>query len=242
MPNSGAGHPLAETAVDQGGGDRRRCEGRRVVRETPDRGRIPQVRQRRAVVGGETVDEVLVEQVAVTGVAQIGVVDVQLMGNAVIGDLDEGAEILGDFAGVVEGGLIEGGVVVRGEVRRGGAGLGVVGVGEGCLEGDGERQAVLLAVAGDVAIELEVSAEFRQLRAERADMAGSAGLPGLLGEGRNGLGHSWTQQQDREQAPARRLYPSPPADRHPTPHARPGLLRPIPRGSGSPGEAGRLRM
>ena len=131
-------HLLAKTANQ----DRRvRSHGhaRGGERESPCWRCVVDVRHRRIVVDRQSIRKVGALSLEVIGVAKVHVVDSGVVGDAVVGPLREGAEVLGDPAGIEEASLLQHDTVVPREVT----GIGTwraVGIGERRLHHSGEWQ------------------------------------------------------------------------------------------------------
>ena len=196
---------LGKAAVDQGRRHRGRRQRRSVVGKAPDRRRVPGVRYRRTVVGGQAPEQVLTRQLALARMPDIDLVEMSLPGDAVIGHLDEPADLRRDLARVVGRHGVHDEVVVRLEAGRRAAWLRLPGVGEGGTRRHRQRKPMVLAVVADIAMQLEIAPERLQLRAESSDMAGRAGLAGLHREGRDRLRRARAergeQQQDQRSRP-----------------------------------------
>jgi hypothetical protein len=106
---------------------------------------------------------------------------VELLGDAVIGDLGEGSDGIEEPAADEKRCLIDGGIVVGPESGCGSSGLIHRCIRQRCLQ-HGREWNVALAVIPDIAVHLEFAAIFRELRAERSNVAGRAGLSGLASE------------------------------------------------------------
>src|ERR1700674_1204424 len=106
--------------------------------------------------------------------ADIDIVDAGLLLHAVELELNEPADFRRNPSRIVCRRLIESDVVVLSEAGRRPAWLRHRGAGEGRYRGPRQRQPMILAVAADITVQLEVAPLGRQMRTERPDMAGGA--------------------------------------------------------------------
>ncbi len=196
----------AVAAVDFGGSGRCGRGAAAGIGESPGLGGVPNVLDGGVVIDGNPQHQAVIlrfrpaADIDVPRVAHIRIVESELVGGAVIGELHEGAEIVGDLAGVEKARLLrEQHVAVLGERTLDGAvGKCCAGVGVGDLQHDadgrqrvqGQRFAVfggdprdLLDVVEHIAVQLEFAAEGGQFRKDR--VAGRTGHAGLSGEARH---------------------------------------------------------
>lgn len=140
----------------------------------------------RTVVGGYTPKKVLAEQLALAREAKIAPPDLRLLLLAEVLKFDEPADIGRNLSGIVNSRKIQSDVVIWFETRRRPTGLGRRRMCERRLHGKRQRQSMILAVIGNIAVELEIAPLRGQLWAKRADMTGSTRLAGLDREGWEG--------------------------------------------------------
>jgi hypothetical protein len=165
---------------------------------------IPRSASSSGIVDRQPPQRILAEQLTIAHMADIDVVEARLLLDAVELELDEAAGVRRNASRIIGGRLIERDIVVDAKAGRRPARLRHSRVGEGRDRGKCQRQAVILAVAADIAVELEVAPCGREVRAERSDMAVGAGLAGLHRERRHGerrpRSKRGKQQQDRKLA------------------------------------------
>jgi hypothetical protein len=103
-------------------------------------------------------------------------------------------------------------IIVGPQARRRPAFLRLLSVGEGRSRRQRERQPVIPAVIADIAVHFEIASEGLELRAERPDMAGGAGLAGLHREGGNRMRRIASERggdQQEQKSRAAGLEPAP---------------------------------
>src|SRR5215471_3560495 len=111
--------------------------------------------------------------------AYVRIVPVEVVLDAIIGSLDEGAEIVGDPPAGEEARLLQGKVVIHPKSGGCAARLSGLGIRKSRLQHDRKRRALPIPAAQRVAAELEAAAKRRQL--QESGMASRAWLPGLAG-------------------------------------------------------------
>jgi hypothetical protein len=173
---------------------------------------VPHILRGRVVVERQTVDEIRHahgRERAVIGKAQVGIVDADRIGRRAPRELDEGAQIVGDFARVEEAqGLGELRRVLLRHIGRGGVRnrLGERRVRrlklqrERCRFGQRQRRLAIDAdvlnlahIAEDIAVELEEPPKGRELGKD--GMAGFAGDAGLAGKAGRRVGGAWREEE-----------------------------------------------
>src|SRR5262249_834199 len=125
--------------VDEGLGGRHWRQGGADERETPGGYRVPDVLDCRIIVGGYTPQQIVSLDVDRVGVTNIGVVPAEAARNAVVGPLDERAEIVREPPAGEEAHLLQCAVIVCAKMRRSTALLSGLRMGKSrCLEHDRE--------------------------------------------------------------------------------------------------------
>jgi len=113
---------------------------------------------------------------------------VELVKDAVVGPLDEGADMVDDLAAGKQADLLHRQGVIVGEAWCQPARLRLLQMRKVGLQHDGKRRALPIAPAQRVGAELEAAAVRRQF--EEGGMAGGTGLAGLPGIEWHGFGRS----------------------------------------------------
>ena len=142
------------------------------------------------VVGGNAVDDILVEKVNLVGKAHIGVVHEQIVVDSIVGPLAECADFIPDFACIKQRSLVKSKVVVRIEATRPWLrALVLLGVGKRTHHhaANWRDVGVVVAIVPDIAVKFEFTAIGVQVRAESCCVAGVTGGSGLSGHARHGL-------------------------------------------------------
>src|SRR6516165_386860 len=142
------GNLLRVDLVDEGLGSRRRRQSRADIRKAPGGYRVPDVLDRRVVVGRDTPQQVVAVDFDRLREPYICIIPTETAGNTIIRPLDERAEIVGEPATSKQTGLLEREIVVGAEMRSGTARLSRLGMGiSGRLEHHRERRSRPVASA-----------------------------------------------------------------------------------------------
>jgi hypothetical protein len=148
-----------------------------------------------------------VVELDLSGIADVGIVPVELMKDAVIGPLDEGAEMVGDLAAGKQAHLLHRRGVIVGEAGGQAARLRRLQMREPRLQCHRKRRTLPVAAAQVLGAELEAAAERRQFK--KGGMAGGAEFPGLPRIKRQGRGRPrrfQTFDLERRRSLARRRW------------------------------------
>src|SRR5215475_14286251 len=159
-----AGDTLGKTAVNQSRSHRCWRQRRAVVGESPYRCRVPRILHRRAVVDRYAPEHVVVKQLALARMADVDIAELGLLTYAVEHKLDEAAHFWRNSSRPIQRCLIKSHIIVWPKTRRRSVRLWGRRVGEGRLCGKRQWQSMVLAVAGHIAVQLEVAPKWRQLR------------------------------------------------------------------------------
>src|SRR5216683_3984394 len=125
--------------VDESLGGRHWRQGRADKREMPSGYRVPDVLDRRVIVGGYAPQQIVSLDVDRIGITNIGIVPAEAAGDTVICPLDERAEIVGEPPAGEEANLLQREVIVGAEMRSSTTFLSGLRMSKsGCLEHDRE--------------------------------------------------------------------------------------------------------
>ena len=178
-------HVLRQRAIDERRGSRGRRQRAGGIGKAPGRGCIPCVLDSRRIVDCQPISGICAEQLAGVDQSQVKIVPVELAGHAIIGDLDEAAEMRAQTPRHEQAGLIQCEIVVGPKILRRWV-LVLTGMRERSHGHRCQRNARLGSQG--VTTQLELAPKRRELRAKTADMTSRARLAGLISKGGHGIG------------------------------------------------------